>query len=99
MLRILSGASPVFVNQKPAFAAGSRRATFGLRPKYRCATPFAQFLLDIRGTCLDHSHSIAQVRPEATQVRPSGRSAQMRVQFIWPNFDCPIGLNIGIAYL
>jgi radical SAM superfamily enzyme YgiQ (UPF0313 family) len=23
----------------------------------------------------------------------------MRVQFIWPNFDCPIGLNIGVAYL
>ena len=23
----------------------------------------------------------------------------MKVQFIWPNFDCPIGLNIGLAYL
>jgi anaerobic magnesium-protoporphyrin IX monomethyl ester cyclase len=23
----------------------------------------------------------------------------MKVQFIWPNFDCPIGLNIGVAYL
>ena len=23
----------------------------------------------------------------------------MKVQFVWPNFDCPIGLNIGIAYL
>lgn len=23
----------------------------------------------------------------------------MRIQFIWPNFDCPIGLNIGVAYL
>lgn len=23
----------------------------------------------------------------------------MRVQFIWPNFDCPIGLSIGVSYL
>jgi len=23
----------------------------------------------------------------------------MKVQFIWPNFDCPIGLSIGVAYL
>ena len=23
----------------------------------------------------------------------------MKIQFIWPNFDCPIGPNIGIAYL
>jgi radical SAM superfamily enzyme YgiQ (UPF0313 family) len=23
----------------------------------------------------------------------------MKVQFIWPNFDCPIGKNIGVAYL
>ena len=23
----------------------------------------------------------------------------MKIQFIWPNFDCPIGLNIGVAYL
>lgn len=23
----------------------------------------------------------------------------MRVQFIWPNFDCPLGLSIGQAYL
>jgi radical SAM superfamily enzyme YgiQ (UPF0313 family) len=23
----------------------------------------------------------------------------MKIQFIWPNFDCPIGLSIGIAYL
>lgn len=23
----------------------------------------------------------------------------MKIQFIWPNFDCPIGLSIGVAYL
>ena len=23
----------------------------------------------------------------------------MRVQFIWPNFDCPLGLSIGLSYL
>src|SRR5258708_24950143 len=23
----------------------------------------------------------------------------MRVQFIWPNFDCPLGLSVGISYL
>ena len=23
----------------------------------------------------------------------------MKVQFIWPNFDCPIGLSVGVAYL
>ena len=23
----------------------------------------------------------------------------MKVQFIWPNFDCPIGKSIGVAYL
>ncbi len=23
----------------------------------------------------------------------------MKVQFIWPNFDCPIGLSIGVSYL
>jgi radical SAM superfamily enzyme YgiQ (UPF0313 family) len=23
----------------------------------------------------------------------------MKVQFLWPNFDCPIGLSIGLAYL
>jgi len=23
----------------------------------------------------------------------------MKVQFIWPNFDCPIGLSIGVAQL
>ena len=23
----------------------------------------------------------------------------MKVQFIWPNFDCPIGPSIGLAYL
>ena len=23
----------------------------------------------------------------------------MRVQFVWPNFDCPIGKSIGISYL
>ena len=23
----------------------------------------------------------------------------MRVQFIWPNHDCPIGMSIGVAYL
>jgi hypothetical protein len=30
---------------------------------------------------------------------PFRRSTRMKVQFIWPSFDCPIGLNIGIAYL
>ncbi len=23
----------------------------------------------------------------------------MKVQFIWPNFDCPLGLSIGVSYL
>lgn len=23
----------------------------------------------------------------------------MRVQFVWPNFDCPLGLSIGVSYL
>lgn len=23
----------------------------------------------------------------------------MRVQFIWPNFDCPLGLSVGVSYL
>lgn len=23
----------------------------------------------------------------------------MKIQFLWPNFDCPIGLSIGVAYL
>ena len=23
----------------------------------------------------------------------------MRIQFIWPNFDCPIGLSVGVSYL
>lgn len=23
----------------------------------------------------------------------------MKVQFLWPNFDCPIGLSIGVSYL
>ena len=23
----------------------------------------------------------------------------MRVQFVWPNFDCPIGKSIGLSYL
>ena len=23
----------------------------------------------------------------------------MKIQFIWPNFDCPLGLSIGVAYL
>jgi anaerobic magnesium-protoporphyrin IX monomethyl ester cyclase len=23
----------------------------------------------------------------------------MKVQFLWPNFDCPIGLSIGLSYL
>ena len=23
----------------------------------------------------------------------------MRVQFIWPNFDCPLGLSVGLSYL
>ena len=23
----------------------------------------------------------------------------MKVQFIWPNFDCPLGLSMGLAYL
>lgn len=23
----------------------------------------------------------------------------MRVQFLWPNFDCPVGLSVGVAYL
>lgn len=23
----------------------------------------------------------------------------MRVQFIWPNHDCPVGMNLGVAYL
>lgn len=23
----------------------------------------------------------------------------MKIQFIWPNFDCPLGLSVGVAYL
>ena len=23
----------------------------------------------------------------------------MKVQFLWPNWDCPIGLSVGVAYL
>jgi hypothetical protein len=23
----------------------------------------------------------------------------MKIQFIWPNFDCPLGLSIGVAQL
>ena len=23
----------------------------------------------------------------------------MKVQFLWPNFDCPIGMSMGQAYL
>src|SRR5262249_59966000 len=35
----------------------------------------------------------------SVSLGPFRRSTRMKVQFIWPNFDCPIGLNIGIAYL
>ena len=23
----------------------------------------------------------------------------MKILFIWPNYDCPIGMSIGVAYL
>lgn len=23
----------------------------------------------------------------------------MKILFIWPNYDCPIGLSIGVSYL